>query len=93
MALIRIREYTATAEGFEAAVSCDDGTEYPITIRDPFSQKDEERLEWYFEEWLRFPFTRQVEAQQAAVSVIAYGENLFKQFGRTAQTLYSVLAK
>src|SRR5437870_8839650 len=79
MALIRIREYAATAEGFEAAVSFDDGTEYPITIRDPFSQKDEERLEWYFEEWLRFPFTRQVEAQRAAASVVAYGESLFKQ--------------
>jgi hypothetical protein len=79
MALIRIREHAATAEGFEATVSFDDGTEYPITIRDPFSEKDEERLEWYFEEWLCFPFTRQVEAQQAAASVVAYGESLFKQ--------------
>jgi hypothetical protein len=79
MALIRIREYAPTAEGFEAAVSFDDGTEYPITIRDPFSQKDEKRLEWCFEKWLSFPFIHQVEAQQAAASILAYGESLISR--------------
>jgi len=43
-----------------------------------FRRREEARLEWYFEQHLRFPFTDQVEAQAAAASVTAYGEALFK---------------
>src|SRR5262249_27372737 len=34
---------------------------------------------WYFEQHLRFPFTGQVRAKQAAASITPYGEALFRQ--------------
>ncbi|WP_089718589.1 CHAT domain-containing protein, partial [Candidatus Entotheonella palauensis] len=52
---------------------------YPITVTPPFRPTEEERLQWYFEEHLRFPFTRQVQAAEAARSVVTYGEALFEQ--------------
>jgi tetratricopeptide (TPR) repeat protein len=48
-------------------------------LRDPFTAKDEARLAWYFEEHLRFPFTKQVRAREATASLISYGEALFRQ--------------
>src|SRR5215469_6480554 len=79
MALIQIREHPAEADGSNAILSFEDRGEYPITISDPFSQQEEDLLEWYFEQHLRFPFVRQVDAQQAAASITTYGEILFRQ--------------
>src|SRR5579871_4680464 len=77
--LIQIRERQPAADGSNATVSFDNEGEYPITISDPFSDKEEALLEWYFEDHLKFPFTRKVDAQTAAASIKAYGEALFKQ--------------
>ncbi len=79
MAVIRIQERTGGSEGTNAIVIFNNGPEYPITITDPFDDQQEQELEWYFEEHLEFPFTKKVRAQNAAVSITAYGENLFKQ--------------
>ncbi len=79
MALIRIQESSEQAGTFYAKVSFDQGPAYDITIRDPFSKAEEERLEWYFDEHLKFPFTDQVKAQEAAASISLYGEKLFEQ--------------
>src|SRR6266567_9456359 len=79
MAVIRIREISGSSDGSSAVVSFDHGEEYSITIKDPFSKAEEQQLEWYFEEHLRFPFTRKVQAKAAAGSVITYGEALFEQ--------------
>jgi len=79
MAVIRIREVPGSSDGSSAVVSFDHGEEYPITIKDPFSEAEEQQLEWYFEEHLRFPFMRKVQAKTAADSVVTYGETLFKQ--------------
>src|SRR5437588_9210981 len=79
MTLIRIQECSEQAGIFHAKVSFNQGPEYDITIRDPFSKEEEERLEWYFEDHLKFPFTDEVKAQQAAVSITMYGERLFGQ--------------
>src|SRR5205085_1208264 len=57
MALIRIQERTRDQDGSNAIVSFDHGPEYPITISDAFTEKEEQELEWYFEEHLAFPFT------------------------------------
>jgi len=65
MPVISIRERNRTTDRFEATVRFDDQGEYQIAIRSPFSEQEEERLEWYFEQYLRFPFVRQVEAQAA----------------------------
>jgi len=84
MPLITIREKTQPdSNTYEAEISFDNGIPYPITLKNPFSEKQEQALGWYFEEFLRFPFTKQVEFEQAAVSVREYGEDLFEQvFGQ-----------
>ncbi len=96
MVLIRIQEYFEQRDIFQAKVSFDQGLEYDVTIHDPFSKEEEECLEWYFEEHLKFPFTAQVKAQEAANSVIKYGEMLFAQvFSSEPQILsaYQMVAK
>src|SRR5437764_3197443 len=77
MGVLRIQERSWGQEGFHAALSFDHGPEFQITIRDPFSEQEEEKLEWYFEEYLRFPFVKHVQARAAAESIPVYGEALF----------------
>ncbi len=79
MALIRIQESSEQAGSFYAKVSFSQEPAFDVTIRDPFSKAEEECLEWYFEEHLKFPFTNQVKAQEAAASISMYGEMLFEQ--------------
>jgi tetratricopeptide (TPR) repeat protein len=79
MTTITIREHVGGPDGSNATLSFDGQGEYALTITDPFSEEEEQRLEWYFEEHLRFPFVKQVEAQAAAESVERYGEALFGQ--------------
>ena len=79
MTQLTIRQRAPQPDGSNACLVFDHGEEYPITVSDPFDEGQEERLEWYFEQHLRFPFTRQVDAQQAAASITAYGEALFEQ--------------
>ena len=78
MTVIRIREQSGSQNGSNATVSFDDGGDYAITIQDPFSEKEEKQLQWYFEEHLDYPFLNQVEAQKIANSITTYGETLFK---------------
>jgi tetratricopeptide (TPR) repeat protein len=79
MPLIRIQERPSGQGGSNAVVSFDHGPEYLININAPFSEKQEQELEWYFEEYLEFPFTKKVRAQDASFSIKTYGEELFKQ--------------
>jgi tetratricopeptide (TPR) repeat protein len=76
---ISIRRRDPRPDGTNACLVFDHGEEFPISISDPFSESDEARLEWYFEHHLRFPFTHQVDAQEAGESITAYGEALFNQ--------------
>ena len=62
-----------------ASLRFDNGPEYAAVIRDPFSAEEEARLEWYFEEWLRFPFDHQVTAKEIAGTIPGYGQALFNQ--------------
>lgn len=89
MIVIRIQEYFEQAGVFQAKVSFDQGPEYSITVRDPFSKEEEERLEWYFEKHLEFPFTDQIKAQQAATGITTYGERLFVQVFTADPKLFS----
>ncbi len=77
--IITIREGQQTAEGLTATVRIDGQSDYSIMVSDPFSMQQERDLEFYFEEWIRFPFDGQVKAQRAAASVKDYGEALFGQ--------------
>src|SRR2546429_698609 len=79
MVLIRIQESSEQADTFHAKVSFNQGPAYSVTIRNPFYEEEEGRLEWYYEEHLKNPFLRQMEAQKAATSIIKYGEKLFEQ--------------
>jgi tetratricopeptide (TPR) repeat protein len=79
MTVIRIQEQSTQDDHFQATVSIDYGPQYSIVVRNPFDEKQEAELEWYFEEHLRFPFTQKVRARDAANSIPTYGEKLFKQ--------------
>ena len=85
MTVISIREQGSSHTG---PVVCFDNQEYPFQLPEPFSPAEEARLEWYFEEHLRFPFLDTVMAEAAAASVRTYGETLFaaifdsKAYGR-----------
>ncbi|MEA5580283.1 tetratricopeptide repeat protein [Nodularia harveyana UHCC-0300] len=89
MTVITIREEGRIDTGFAANLKFDGG-EYPVTITDPFTAKEEKELEWYFEEWVTFPFSDTVIAERAAASVKIYGESLFKQVFQTDFNAYSL---
>ena len=77
---IIIRETEKQKEGFSATVQFgSEDTPQEITITKPFSDQQEKQLEWYFEQWLLFPFTDKVRAKNAAQSVREYGISLFGQ--------------
>ena len=86
---IIIREVEKIEKGFSATVQFGpEGAPYEIEVSDPFSEQEEARLEWYFEEWLKFPFTDQVPAGQARASIRAYGEAIFAQVFRDNPDAY-----
>ncbi len=79
MNLITIREVERTENGFTAELVLEGIGNYPITISNPFTEYDEQLLEWYFEGWLNQPYLNQVKAKEAEASVKTYGQELFKQ--------------
>jgi hypothetical protein len=96
MPTIKISQQTTTETGFEAKLTIG-GSEFgQIEISDPFktTPQSEKDLEWYFEQWIRFPFTETTQAARAAASVKDYGLALFEQvFGeRRAFAAYQQLA-
>ncbi|MGK7893845.1 MAG: CHAT domain-containing protein [Xenococcus sp. (in: cyanobacteria)] len=78
MNVITIREQGQTKKGYNATLVID-GSNYNITVSDPFEAREEQELEWYFEQWLRYPILEQVKANRAKESVRKYGEELFQQ--------------
>ena len=79
MSVITIREEQQVDDGFLANLRID-GRDYPnIKISDPFLKSEELRLEWYFEQWLRFPMLYITRAADVAASIREYGERLFDQ--------------
>jgi hypothetical protein len=62
-----------------AVIRFDHGPEYPFTLRNPFSEQEEQDLEWYFEDHLRQPFLKQVKAHDVAASIKTCRERLFAQ--------------
>jgi len=76
---ITIREKAKDSELFNIAVSFNSGPEYPVSIKNPFDPQTEQLFEWYFEEYLKFPFLDTVRAEKAATAISDYGEELFEQ--------------
>ena len=62
-----------------ATLSFDNKGQYPLTITNPLSPQEEERLEWYFERYLEFPFLEEVKFREARESITKYGQALFDQ--------------
>lgn len=87
--VIRIQEQSVQNDVFHAVVSFDYGPQYPITVRDPFDQKQEAEVEWYFEQHLEFPFTQKIRARNAATSISTYGEVLFKHVFQDNEDVYA----
>lgn len=79
MALIQIYERPGGPDGTNAVVRFNNGPEYHVLVQNPFTDGQEQVLAWYFEEHLRFPFGGQVQAREAAASIITYGKRLFEQ--------------
>src|ERR1700726_4285571 len=77
--LIIIQERGEIEGGWQAVVRFNNGPINAINVSNPFSDEEEQELEWYFEEHLAFPFTRKVRAQKAAQRIPTYGEKLFNQ--------------
>jgi hypothetical protein len=71
MAVIRILERTASDadEGLGITLNID-GADFKASVKPPLDIADELKLEWYFEEWLRYPFFEQ-RAKEAAASIKA----------------------
>jgi tetratricopeptide (TPR) repeat protein len=85
---IVIREQKKNDKSFAATVRLgSEGAQHEITITNSFSEEQEKRLEWYFEEWLNFPFTDKVKAKEAEADILAYGENLFNQVFGTGSVI------
>ncbi|BCG65762.1 MAG: hypothetical protein methR_P3618 [Methyloprofundus sp.] len=81
MTTITIRQHPNSST--QASLSFQPGGTYEISIQSPYTAAEEQHLEWYFEEYLKFPFTEQIKFQKAGASIAEYGENLFEQvFGQ-----------
>jgi hypothetical protein len=78
MTIIRIHERLGLGQDANAELSFDATDTYPVQVTNPFSEAEEQRLEWYFEQWLRFPFIDEVKARDAEASITRYGETLFQ---------------
>ena len=79
MPVITIREEQQVDDGFLANLRIDGRDYLNIKISDPFLKSEEDSLEWYFEQWLRFPMLNKVRAEEVAASIREYGERLFNQ--------------
>ncbi|MCG5445689.1 CHAT domain-containing protein, partial [Micromonospora sp. NIE79] len=93
--VIGVSERSRTIDGsFIARVSFGGGAEYDVTITDPASDGDEDRLAWYFEEHLQFPFLDKDLAREAVEQLRAYGERLCRQvFAGEALVNYRAVAR
>lgn len=59
MTVMSICEHGVVAPGPVVNI---DGQGLSIAVTDPFGEKEEKRLEWYFEKLLLFPFVDQVKS-------------------------------
>jgi hypothetical protein len=66
-------------DSFLARLSFEDGGEYDVTVANPLDSVQEDRLGWYFEKHLRYPFLDKEIARQAVADLDACGRGLFQQ--------------
>ena len=84
-----IKERSREGEKFTATVQFDaSGESAPLSVANPATPEQEQELEWYFEQWLNFPFTDKARGERAAGIIRAYGESLFAQVFRHNPDIY-----
>jgi len=84
-----VKERSREGEKFTATVQFDAlGESAPLSVANPATPEQERELEWYFEEWLNFPFTDKARAERAAGIIREYGESLFAQVFRHNPDIY-----
>ena len=94
MTVIEVAERGHNADGsFQVRVSFSERGEYEVTVTNPLDRVQEDRLAWYFEEHLRYPFLDQEVARRAVADLRALGTDLFEQlFAGPASHDYRTLA-
>jgi len=87
---VRLAERAVNADGsFAVRVSFAESAEYDVTVTDPADRQGEDRLAWYFERHLRYPFLDKDLEAAAVAQIGAYGRALFTQvFGGVASHDY-----
>jgi hypothetical protein len=55
------------------------GRKHACVVHSPFTAVEESVLEWYFEQYIRFPIIDSVKAREVASLISRYGEDLFQQ--------------
>jgi hypothetical protein len=88
--IIRIEEQpsieTQSKKQFKVWVIFND-QKFPITIKNPHDDKTKEKLDWYFENYIREPYTPSDTVNTYKAALRDYGESLFKQIF-TDQKIY-----
>ena len=74
---IVIREENFTSQLFEVTITVNDGPEYNVQFPNLTNPEQEELLEWYFEQYLRYPFLNSERVHRAIDQIKQYGESLF----------------
>ncbi|MEM8779119.1 MAG: CHAT domain-containing protein, partial [Cyanobacteria bacterium P01_G01_bin.49] len=87
MAVITVCETGKTETGFDATLIIE-GNSYAIAVSEPFDTKQEQELEWYFENWMDYPMLDNIKADRAKDSVREYGEELFWQVFQSNSEAY-----
>lgn len=93
MTLIQIAERENGHPGMQAVVSFNHGPIYQVSIINPFDERQEQLLAWYFEEYLSRPYVKQTQAHEAAKSITTCGEALFQQIFGSSLDLYAAYKK
>ncbi len=82
MPRIRIDEQPeqSTDDVFALTISFDDAEEFGgLTVQDPLSPNSKAKLEWHFEQHVKFPYLNTVKPSEAIEIIREAGENLFSQ--------------
>lgn len=82
MSKISIREQAAQSESnsFTVSVSFDDSNAFDgISVQNPLTPQSKVKLEWHFEQYVRYPYLREVESPEAGKIIREEGESLFSQ--------------
>ena len=82
MPKIRISEQRVQSESsdFIVKVSFDETDEFEnLTVQNPLSPQNRAKLEWHFEQFVSYPYLKEVEPAEAQKIIREEGENLFSQ--------------